>query len=378
MIVKKKIKAAQKKYEAAQTRVKLLRSLEDPSIEYEYDKIIPEMTGETNPMHSYSVSQNLPFPTKLFLRKEAAQKEKEAQKAEYEEKKNEVIQKVKEAYFMLSLSVKQIQIVEDTKILLDGLIKTLTNRYSLGQASQQDVLKAQAEYAKVDNRSILFGQKKRIARAMLKALLNRPQQTELAEPAAISQAREITLDKEKIFNLVRERRPELKSYQATLKQAEINYSLAKQEYLPELMFKYARREKDGEMGEWTGMFGASFPLWFWDKQAPMVDEAKKEKEAMQAMYQDFENMALYEAEAALAKVESGEKLAKLYETSFLPQAEAAYKATSSGFEAGRNNFLDLLDSERMLLEFKLDYAMALVDLEIAYAELERAVGMELK
>lgn len=110
----------------------------------------------------------------------------------------------------------------------------------------------------------------------------------------------------------------------------------------------------------------------------MVKEAGLESEAMKALYEDFENMALYEAEAALAKVEAGAKLAKLYETSFLPQAEAAYKASSVGFEAGKNNFLDLLDSERMLLEFKLDYATALVDLEIAYAELDRAVGMEIE
>lgn len=376
------IKAVYKKYEAAQARVKLLYSLADPKFEYGYDKIYADMDalmrGKTGPMRTYGLSQEIPFPTKLFLRRSAAEKEAQALKQDYEEKKNEIIQKVKEAYYSISLSNKGIQITEDTKILLDGLIKTLSNRYAVGSASQQEVLKAQAEYAKLDNQDILLFQKKRIAQSMLKALLSRPQNADLAEPPAINQAKAIAVDREKIFALVKTMRPELKSAQVEVKKSEINYSLAKQEYLPDFMFKYQREQRENSAGDWAAMLGVTLPLWFWEKQAPMVKEAKKEAESMQALYQVLENMALYETEAALAKVETQEKLAKLYETSFLPQAEAAYKATSVGFEAGKSNFLDLLDAERMLLEFKLDYANALTDLEIAVSELERAVGIELE
>ena len=376
------IKAAYKKYEAAQARVKLLYSLADPKFEYGYDKIYADMDavmrGKTGPMRTYAIEQEIPFPTKLFLRRGAAEKEAQALKQDYEEKKNEIIQKVKEAYYIISLSNKQIQITEDTKILLDGLIKTLSNRYAVGSASKQEVLKAQAEYAKLDNQDILLFQKKRIAQSMLKALLNRPQDSALDEPPTISEARAFKIEQNKILSLSKKNRPELKSAQAEIKKSEINYSLAKQEYLPDFMFKYQREQRENSTGDWAAMLGVTIPLWFWEKQAPMVKEAKKEAESMQALYQDLENMALYEAEAALSKVEAGEKLAKLYETSFLPQAEAAYKAVSIGFEAGKNNFLDLLDSERMLLEFKLDYAMTLADLEIAYAELERVVGVELE
>lgn len=376
------IKAAQKKYAAAKEKARFFYSLPDPKLSYEYDKITADMdavmTGKTAPMRTYSIEQEMPFPSKLFSRRASAQKEAQGLKEEYKEKENEVIQKVKEAYYMLSLANKEIQIAQDTKVLLDQLIKTLANRYSLGQAAQQDVLKAEVEYAKLDNEVVLLRQKKRISQSMLKALLNRPQAAELPEPPTVSEARALTIDRTKIFALTKKNRPELKSFQAEVEKSEINYSLAKQEYLPDLMFKYQREQKNNSAGEWAGMLGITFPLWFWDKQAPMVKEAGLESEAMKALYEDLENMALYEAEAALAKVEAGAKLAKLYETSFLPQAEAAYKASSVGFGAGKNNFLDLLDSERMLLEFKLDYATALVDLEIAYAELDRAVGMELE
>ena len=377
------IKAAHKRYEAGLARVKLLRTLADPRFEYEYDKIVPGMiqgaTGDKmSPMRTFSVSQEFPFPTKLFLRRQGAQIEAESLKQEYKEKENEVIQRVKETYLMLSLSNKEIQITQDTKILLDQLIRTLTNRYSVGQATQQEVLKAQSEYSKLDNQVILLEQRKAIAQAMLKSLLNRPQGDGIPDPPAQLNEKGFAIDKTELVKLMKDNRPELKSFRQMVKKSAVDYSLAKQEYLPDFMVKYTREQKDGSAGNWAGMLGVTVPIWFWEKQSSFVKEAKAQLEEMESEYQGMENMVGYEVEAALAKVEAQRRLAELYETSFLPQAEAAFKASTIGFEAGKNDFLNLLDSERMLLEFKLDYAQVIVDLEIAYADLERAVGIDLK
>lgn len=376
------IKAAHKRYDAGAARVRLLRSLADPRFEYEYDKITADMDavmeGKTGPMRTFAISQEIPFPTKLFLRRQSAQKEADALKQDYREKENEIIQKVKETYLMLSLANKEIQITQDTKILLDQLIQTLTNRYSIGQASQQEVLKAQTEYSKLDNQAVLLVQKKKIAQAMLKSLLNRPQESEIADPPAQLDAKTLEIDKVKVVKLMKDNRPELKSFKEMLRKSEIDYALAKQEYLPDFMVKYKREDKNGSAGSWAGMLGMTIPLWFWEKQDSFVKEAKAQLQEAQSEYQGLENMVSYEVEAALATVEAQQRLAKLYETSFLPQAEGAFKASTIGFEAGKNDFLNLLDSERMLLEFKLDYAGVLVDLEIAYADLERAVGIDLK
>jgi len=177
---------------------------------------------------------------------------------------------------------------------------------------------------------------------------------------------------------MRDSRPELKSFMKMVMKSKVDYDLAKQEYMPDIMLKFRQEEEDGSLGNWAGMIGVTVPLWFWDKQYSFVKEAKARLEESRSEYQAALNMVTYEVEAALAMVEAQERLAKLYDTSFIPQAEAAFKAASISFESGRNDFLNLLDAERMLLEFKLDYANVLVDLEIAYADLERAVGISLK
>ena len=92
----------------------------------------------------------------------------------------------------------------------------------------------------------------------------------------------------------------------------------------------------------------------------------------------MENMALFDVKDAYARVESQKKLVQIYETSFLPQAEAALKASLTGYEANQIDFLNLLDSQRMLLEIKVDYHRMVADLEMAKAELEQAVGVDLE
>ena len=376
------IKAAKMRYEAALARVKLLRSLSDPKLEFEYDKIRAGMDalmrGKTAPMRTFGISQEISFPTKLFLRRQVAGQEAKSLKEEFKEKENEIVQKVKEAYFTLSLNAKKLQITEDTKILLDQLIQTLTNRYSIGQVSQQEVLKAQTENAKLDNQAIMLKQENGIFQAMLKALLSRSQDFEDLKVTVQLEAKNIELNRPKFLNLLKENRPELKAFQEMLRKSEIDYTLAKQEYLPDFMFKYQREERNSSTGGWAAMAGVTVPLWFWEKQSSFVKEAKAQLEEVKAEYRALENMLFSELEAALVKIESQKRLAELYETSFLPQAEAAFRTASIGFEAGKNDFLNFLDSERMLLEFKLDYAQVLVDWELAYADLERAVGKELK
>jgi outer membrane protein TolC len=80
---------------------------------------------------------------------------------------------------------------------------------------------------------------------------------------------------------------------------------------------------------------------------------------------------------AYARFESAMRLIELYETSFIPQAEGALKASLTGYEANQIDFLNLLDSQRMLLDIKLDYYKTRVDLEMAKAELEQAAGTDL-
>ena len=81
-------------------------------------------------------------------------------------------------------------------------------------------------------------------------------------------------------------------------------------------------------------------------------------------------MALYNFRDAERKID-------LYRNALIPKAERAIDVTIEGFEAGTKSFLDLVDSERSLLEFQLSYEHAFANRAQRLAELEMLVGREI-
>ena len=375
------IQAAKFRYEAAKSRVKLLRTLEDPKFEYEYDKITADMDavmrGKTGPMRTFSISQEFPFPTKLFLRKASAQKEADSYEQEYKETVHKVMKDVKEAYFQLFLNNKKIQITNENLDLLNQFIDIVNKKYSLNKASQQDSLKAQVEYSKLSNQLVLLEQEMKISQSMLTSLLNRASDAEIGIIEEASN-KTLVLDEETIIKLAKDSRAELQSFKDIVRKSEIDLSLAKQEYLPDFMVKYKREERNGGAGSWAGTVGVTIPLWFWEKQDSFVKEAKANAGVVKADYQATENLVLLEVRSSYAKFEAAKKLVAIYETGVLPQALAALETARIGYQAGKINFLDLLDTQRALKEFQIEYFESLANLEIALADLERSVGTELK
>jgi len=374
------IQAAKFRYEAAKARIRLLRTLEDPRFEYEYDKITASMdnlmNNNTRPMRTFAISQEFPFPTKLFLRRAAAQKEANAYEQDYKETERKVIKEVREAYSRLFLSGKKIQLTKENLTLLSQFIEVANKKYSVNKANQQDSLKAQVEYSKLSNQLVLLEQEEEISQSRLNSLLSRPLDTFIGAPQEASR-KTAELTEEKILRLAKENRPELKSFKEMVRKSEIDYSLSKQEYLPDFMVKYKREETSGGAGSWAGMFGVTVPIWFWEKQDSFVKEAKANVGVANADYQAEENAILFEAKAAFVKFEAAKKLVDIYETGVLPQAEAALQTAQRGYEADKISFLDLLDSLRTLKDFQMEYFEAQANAEIALADLERSVGTDL-
>lgn len=375
------IEAAKYRYEASKARIPQASSLEDPQFEYKYDKINASMDavmqGKTAPMRTFGVSQEIPFPTKLILKAQIAAKEAQIAYEEYKEKENDIVAQVKTFYVQLAFTYRAIDITEENKTLLKQLAHTAATQYSLGKASQQDALKAQLEIAKMDNELIMLEEKRQVMQAKINTILNQDPSIELGRPELIE-------DNAYSFNIIglnrlaKDNRPELKAFGFALERAKKTYTLAKEGFLPDFMVKYERMERDNKLTDWAGMVGITLPIWFWQKQNFNVKEMRKELKAMEAGFKDRENMILLEIKEAFAGFEALKKLAVLFKTTYLPQAEQVLKASSIGYEANQIDFLNLLDSQRMFLEFKLDYYKTLIDLEVMVAELERAVGMRLE
>jgi outer membrane protein TolC len=67
-------------------------------------------------------------------------------------------------------------------------------------------------------------------------------------------------------------------------------------------------------------------------------------------------------------------MARLYADSVLPQADQAVASARVAYETDRAGFLDLLDAQRSLLQFRLEHEQAVVEYLKSRADLVLAVG----
>lgn len=381
-----RLKASRYRAEAAKARVALFRNIPDPMVEYEYDKITPAsstLEGEkVRPMKSLAVSQDIPFPTKIFMRKKSAQKEANALEQEYRETEQAVIKEVKEAYAGLYLNRRKVAYTQDSLSLMRQFVEITNKKYAVNKTGQQDVLRAQVENSKLSNSLILYEKEARISEILLISLLGRDDGSTI-EIADIDPIKDLDIKEDDIVLSAKNNRPELKSVREMFEKAKVDSSLSKQEFLPDITIKYKRDAPDGKLdqlsrGQWSGSVGINVPIWFWGKQLSGVREARANLEAAKADYKSAENTAVFEAKSAFAKFEAARNLVEIYETGVLPQATSAVTTSRRAYESGSLSFLELLDSLRMLRDLQMEYFESVAELQISLADLERAVGGDLR
>ena len=68
---------------------------------------------------------------------------------------------------------------------------------------------------------------------------------------------------------------------------------------------------------------------------------------------------------------------KLYRDTLLPQAEATFKASTAAYQNNRGEFMNLIDSQNLLLDIRTAYYKARSAADAGSAQLELAIGAPL-
>ncbi len=370
------IQVALKRWDAARKRVVSEATPDKPRLDIER-MFAP--SGKT-PLNgadekAVSITQEFPFPTTLYLRGSRASKAAEVSEQVYLAKVREVLAKAQTAYAMLYLSYKSRKLLDENIDLMRRFAKVAESKYAAGAVGGSDALKAQVELTKMLNMGVAVDQERELASAMLNAAMGRSAWEPLGTPRDLEPGR-LEKAREELEAVAFARRPELRQAVLASELSGTSLSLAKSEFLPDIMLSY-RSRKDPMRGRTSdAMLGLSLPLWFW-KPAAMVAEASAEKEMAAAELEAARLMTAADLRSAFVRVQTAQRLAESYKTSLLPQAESALTVAESGYQAGRSSFLDLLDAQRSLLNFKLEYYQYLADYEQRTAELERVIGEEL-
>src|SRR3989339_1562374 len=146
------LKKLRSKWEAMQERPAQAGALPNPMFTYRGMDIAKSGSFPDTNEKRFELEQSFPWPGKRDLKGKISVKDAEAMKSEYDAMVREVIMMVKETYYGLYAAQKAISITQGEESLLKQIVKIAETKYSTGESSQQDVLKAQSEITMVNQR----------------------------------------------------------------------------------------------------------------------------------------------------------------------------------------------------------------------------------
>lgn len=377
------VRAMKLRYEAMLETPRQQEALPDPMLSYTY--MFSDVVTANGPSTTIvEASQAFPYPGKRRLRADVSRAEAEAARQAWLTGRLAVGHRVHGAYYDIFRVDRSIEIVREEAKVLERLERVARSRYATGLVSQGEVLQAQTERSRIEERLLKLREEREDAAAQFNSALGRPQSEPVGRAVEMHDVPDGLPSEEELYRIARERRPEVAEARKMADAGRSMESLARRDYYPD--FRVGLRwnqigpaetavAPDSGKDAWMVTLGVSIPLW-----RGKLDAARKEALSMTASAESevVARGILVETDvrSALAAVRARRDLLQLYESTLIPQADSSLQAAEAAYQSGRTTFLSVLDSERSLLDLKLARAVTLGELGRAVAMLEEAVGLE--
>ncbi|HMN03168.1 TolC family protein [Geobacter anodireducens] len=385
LAVNPELKASEARWEMFRNRVAQAGALADPMLMFKLQNFLlrDPLDSRRDPMTQrvIGISQELPFWGKRALKAEIADREAEALRWQVEERKLELARMVKETWYQLYLVDRELDIVERNIRVMDDFVTLAETRYSVGQGAQQDVFKGQVERSRMLDMQIALAQQRTSLQATLNTLLFRPAETPVGRVPDLD-IRPVSLSAIELRALAEENRPQFRSLRAQLEKGAAGHRLASLEAFPDVTLSLEYMQRDPSMDD-RGYDMYSVGLTFnlpvqRERRRAMARESVADTDMARAELNTLNNAIALGIADSLARLERSEKLAQLYRTGIIPQAEQSLESATIGYRVGKVDFLSLLDARVTVFNYERQYHEALAEHGMRRAQLEALVGRELE
>jgi outer membrane protein TolC len=378
------LEAAFNRWKAALERIPQVKALPDPRFTYRY--YIEEVETRVGAQRqSLDLSQTFPWFGKLALRGDMAARSANTSRQQYETAKLRLFYRLKSAYADYYYLSRAIDITRENVQLLRQVEAVARTRYKAAAAEHPDVVRVQVELGKLDDRLRTLQDLRGPVVAKLNAALNRPPEATLPWPRTLPSG-PVALDDGQALEWMEQNSPELAALDADVGRRRIGIELARKEYSPDFTLGLTyidtrasvggRHPSDDGKDPLVAMVSLNVPVW-WDKYAAGVREARARHRSARLRRLEKRNSLAAAMKMALYRFRDAERKVALYRGALLPKAQEAIKVSSAAFRAGKASFTDVVDAQRILLEFELAFERAFAERHKSVAEIEMLAGREI-
>lgn len=378
------LKAAFLRWRAALEKIPQVTALPDPRFTYGY--YIQSVETRVGPQNNrFGLLQTFPWFGKLELQGGAAAEAARSEKERYEAAKLKLFYQVKEAYFEYYYLARAILVTGENLGLMQQLESVARTQYAAGFTPYSNVMRAQVELGKLEDRVKTLEDLREPIVAKLNAALNRPAGAPLPWPREVREEA-VKVDQEQLMAWLGENNPNLKAVGFLAEKEKKNIDLARKNFFPDITLGVEAIDTGQALNPATtsdsgkdavvATLSLNLPIW-WEKYGAGEREALARYEAFMGERSDQENRLAADLKLAVYKYRDAERKINLYRDTLILKAVQSVEVSLQTFETGLGSFLDLIDSIRTLLEFQLAFERAFADQAQRLAEIEMIVAREL-
>jgi outer membrane protein TolC len=369
-------------WQAATARYPQVTSLEDPMFAATIGPgtISPDDPG-VELAYRLEASQKLPFPGKLRLRGENAQAEASAAERDVDDMRLQLVESARTAFYDYYLVDRALEVNDESLRLLRDFRKSAQTRYETGLVPEQDVLQADVEIGREQDRRLELEQMRQVTVARINTLMHLVPDSPLPPTPKQLGAAETVPDPQTLRATALAHRPDLQALTNRIAAEEASLRLAHKEFYPdfEAVFMYDRFMGNvSDNRDLATMVGVRLNLPVYrQRRYGAVAEAEARIAQRRAELARLTDQVSFQVQEAYARLQRSARSVALYRDTILKAAEANVKAAQSAYVTGKIPFLSLIEAQRNVVGLRDRYYEAVADYFRRRATLERAVGAPL-
>ncbi len=293
---------------------------------------------------------------------------------------------VKAAYYQAVLARKQYKFAKDVQLASDQAFQINQERLTNGKINEGDFERIRASKLEADQGVDSAYQNLRLAKVGLAFLLGvrgRVPDYEVDQDSlnfVVPQPIAATTS-DALLRMAFGKRPDLVALGYQEERADAAISLAKRQRFPDIALSVQYTQTGSgqtAIQPPTLSFGLTAPLPVFYQQQGEIQRAESDYATQQLQRAKVAAQVVSDVETAYSAYVGSRTLVERMEGSLLTSAQKALDITKIQWEAGKANLTDYLDARRVFIATNVEYLQDLTNYWTAVAQLEQAVGAELR
>lgn len=356
--------------------------------------LLPQLTANADyynyhdyPTHTYkenyktdvSLSQTLYAGGQLINTVKQSKLNLEATGEKQRQTRQQIIFKVKEAFYDVLLGEEFVRINGETLSLVEEQLRIAGERYQAGEVSNYDVLRAEVEVARVKPELVKAENYLELAQNQFKFLLGVDLTAAVKLKGDFAYLLE-EFNEDKALATAFVRRPELKEAEAEKKMSELEVKTARAGYKPTISLnatEYFNEEGGSGREEWDDYWMAyiavDIPIFDGLETRAKVQQAQASLNAAKISEENLKEKVKLEVKNAFLSLIAAREVVTS-QAKNVDRAKEGLEIMQVRYREGKATQLDLLDAQVALSRAKVDYAQSIYDHILAEAGLKLTIG----